>query len=754
MRLAARMVVLAGLADSDEGRSAWCARRSRRAPASRSSARSSRGRAAIRAVVDDYRRLPQAAQRHTVTRRPRRLSSPRSTRCRSAAPRWRSAPGAIASTRRSIPAVGVVARGRRRGDEVAAGDPLLELHYNDAGQLFEAHPRWSTKPLTLADEPSRDAVSLDEVRMRRESEPLAGALVDARRRTRRRRDSRSGPRALGSATDWLILGPAAAVAVVAALVAQFGGLPRRRPWSAWSSFSASPTSGRRNRRAIDMRTVVLGARAADSLCADRAEDGVRPRTVPAARRADHAAARFAVAGSSFVFGPLGDPPVWRRVLAPALGEEARGRRRHLRVPRAADDHLRRRALRDPLLLRRHAARRPAVRARACGAFMRASGAESLNVAASIFMGQTEAPLTIRPYLPTMTQSELMTVMTSGMAHISGGIMAAYILFGIEAQHLLTAVIMTAPGTLMMAKIFVPETESPATMGTVKLQVETTDVNVIDAAGRGTGEGAAPRAQRRRDADLVSRARRAGQRAARAARRQHRRSRAGRERWLGTTLEHLSLQMMLGWVFAPVAWAIGVPWHDADDDRQPARHAHGAQRVRRLFAARALKASLDPRSFTIATFALCGFANFVDRHPDRRHRRAGADAPPRSGAARHPRDDCRHARQLRHRDDCGVTAVTDATATTIASPKRRPTSAARVRRQGAGDRGGARLGPRRLRRHAGGRGVDAVRRHSALARRRRWSATKAGWWSATRRAAARSPRCRAARISTRATTCAR
>ena len=99
--------------------------------------------------------------------------------------------------------------------------------------------------------------------------------------------------------------------------------------------------------------------------------------------------------------------------------------------------------------------------------MGASGAESLNVAASIFMGQTEAPLTIRPYLPRMTQSELMTVMTSGMAHISGGIMAAYIAFGIEPAHLLTAVIMTAPGTLMMAKMFVPETEVPATLGTVQ-----------------------------------------------------------------------------------------------------------------------------------------------------------------------------------------------------------------------------------------------------------------------------------------------
>ena len=101
--------------------------------------------------------------------------------------------------------------------------------------------------------------------------------------------------------------------------------------------------------------------------------------------------------------------------------------------------------------------------------MRASGAESLNVAASIFMGQTEAPLTIRPFLPRMTESELMTVMTAGMAHISGGVMAAYILFGVEAQHLLTAVIMTAPGTLMMAKIFVPETGQPETMGTVRLR---------------------------------------------------------------------------------------------------------------------------------------------------------------------------------------------------------------------------------------------------------------------------------------------
>src|SRR5438552_7476364 len=120
--------------------------------------------------------------------------------------------------------------------------------------------------------------------------------------------------------------------------------------------------------------------------------------------------------------------------------------------------------------------------------MGASGAESLNVAASIFMGQTEAPLTIRPFLNKMTMSELMTVMTSGMAHISGGIMGAYIAFGVEAKHLLAAVIMTAPGTILLAKLFVPETETPETAGTVKLQIPRTDANIIGAAARGTAEG--------------------------------------------------------------------------------------------------------------------------------------------------------------------------------------------------------------------------------------------------------------------------
>jgi len=124
--------------------------------------------------------------------------------------------------------------------------------------------------------------------------------------------------------------------------------------------------------------------------------------------------------------------------------------------------------------------------------MGASGAESLNVAASIFMGQTEAPLTIRPFLPDLTRSELMTVMTSGMAHVSGGIMAAYIGYGIDAGHLLSAVIMTAPGTLVMAKMLVPETEQAKTAGRVVMSVEEEEAekkeNLIGAIARGTTDG--------------------------------------------------------------------------------------------------------------------------------------------------------------------------------------------------------------------------------------------------------------------------
>src|SRR6202521_5833391 len=120
--------------------------------------------------------------------------------------------------------------------------------------------------------------------------------------------------------------------------------------------------------------------------------------------------------------------------------------------------------------------------------MGASGAESLDIAASIFMGQTEAPLTIRPFLNRLTKSELMCVMTCGMAHVSGGIMAAYIAYGVEAKHLLTAVIMTAPGTLLMAKMLVPETEVPLTAGRVEMPEMEKEANFLGAISRGTVDG--------------------------------------------------------------------------------------------------------------------------------------------------------------------------------------------------------------------------------------------------------------------------
>ena len=134
--------------------------------------------------------------------------------------------------------------------------------------------------------------------------------------------------------------------------------------------------------------------------------------------------------------------------------------------------------------------------------MGASGAESLNVAASLFLGQTEAPLTIRPYLPKLTRSELLTVMTSGMAHVSGGVMAAYFAFGVEPRHILTAVIMTAPGTILLSKMLIPETGKPETLGSARPDPERPDANLLDAASRGTREGLATGPEHRGHADLV------------------------------------------------------------------------------------------------------------------------------------------------------------------------------------------------------------------------------------------------------------
>jgi CNT family concentrative nucleoside transporter len=297
---------------------------------------------------------------------------------------------------------------------------------------------------------------------------------------------------------------------------------------------------------------------------------------------------FAGVGSAFVFGALGDNAVWTKVMTGALGPDG-AQSASMFAFQVLPTIIFIAAL--FAILYYFGVMQFVVRifAVVMHRVMKASGAESLNVAASIFMGQTEAPLTIRPYLPEMTQSELMTVMTSGMAHISGGIMAAYVLFGVEAKHLLTAVIMTAPGTIMMAKMFVPETEVPKTMGSVRLEVERTDVNVIDAAGRGTAEGL--QLALNVGAMLIS----------------FLALIALVNAVLGVV--HLSLGQIFGWVFAPVAWSMGVPWIDAPR----IGNLLGTRMALNEFVAYSqlgqMKATLDPKSFTIATFALCGFANF-------------------------------------------------------------------------------------------------------------------------------------------------
>jgi CNT family concentrative nucleoside transporter len=243
-------------------------------------------------------------------------------------------------------------------------------------------------------------------------------------------------------------------------------------------------------------------------------------------------------------------------------------------------------------------------ARVMTRFMGASGAESLNVAASIFMGQTEAPLTIRPFLPELTQSELMTVMTSGMAHVSGGIMAAYIAFGIDPKHLLSAVIMTAPGTILVSKMLVPETQVPKTAGRVVMSEEEVTAekseNLLGAIARGTTDGLhlALNIAAMLISFLALIALANGILGG-----IHNLLAARGMGWFPS-----SLQQILGTLLAPVAWLIGIPWRDC-----PAIGSLLGTRavLNELVAFSQLgpqKATLLPRSFTIATFALCGFAN--------------------------------------------------------------------------------------------------------------------------------------------------
>jgi CNT family concentrative nucleoside transporter len=387
----------------------------------------------------------------------------------------------------------------------------------------------------------------------------------------------------------MVLGGAAAVAAVCALIAQYGGLQKLQPLVGLIVIMAVAYSLSTNRRAIDRRTVAWGLALQVIFALLVLKTAIGQAVFQRLGAAINRLLDFAFVGSDFVFGAMGNKEVWPRVMNTVLGPEGAARYGVVFAFQVLPTIIFIAALFAILYyfgVMQVIVRLFAVMMRRV---MRASGAESLNVAASIFMGQTEAPLTIRPFLPRMTESELMTVMTSGMAHVSGGIMAAYILFGIEAQHLLTAVIMTAPGTLMMAKIFVPETEQPDTMGTVKLNIERTDVNVIDAAGRGTSEGLSLALNV--GAMLIS--------------------------FLALValvnallgLAGLSLQQIFGWVFAPIAWSMGVPWRDAPTIGNLLGTRMALNELVAYSQLGPLKASLDPRSFTIATFALCGFANF-------------------------------------------------------------------------------------------------------------------------------------------------
>ena len=247
--------------------------------------------------------------------------------------------------------------------------------------------------------------------------------------------------------------------------------------------------------------------------------------------------------------------------------------------------------------------------------MRVSGAETTSVCASVFIGQTEAPLTIKPYISRMTQSELLTIMIGGMAHIAGGVLAAYVtmLGGSDeaaqvfyAKHLLAASIMAAPATLVIAKILVPETAEPLTRGTVNMDVEKSTVNVIDAAAVGASDGL--RLALNVGAMLLAFI-----------------ALIALINWPLTWLGEVTglaaalgkptdLATILGYVLAPIAWVIGTPWADAT----AVGGLIGEKIVLNEFVAYAhlseiLKGGTDivlsPEATLIATYALCGFANF-------------------------------------------------------------------------------------------------------------------------------------------------
>jgi CNT family concentrative nucleoside transporter len=244
--------------------------------------------------------------------------------------------------------------------------------------------------------------------------------------------------------------------------------------------------------------------------------------------------------------------------------------------------------------------------------MRVSGAESLSVAANVFIGQTEAPLVVRPYVSTMTQSELLTLMIGGMATIAGGVLAAYvnILGGSNpemqifyAKHLLSASIMAAPATMVIAKILIPELEHSETKGSVELKVEKTSANVIDAAATGAADGM--KLALNVAAMLLAFI-------ALIAMINYILQGIGGITGLNTLVgKPINLNFILGYLLSPISWVIGVPWHDA----VKVGSLIGEKIVINEFIAyldlgkMVHMGELSEKARIISTYALCGFANF-------------------------------------------------------------------------------------------------------------------------------------------------
>lgn len=227
--------------------------------------------------------------------------------------------------------------------------------------------------------------------------------------------------------------------------------------------------------------------------------------------------------------------------------------------------------------------------------MGTSGAESLSAASNIFVGQTEAPFVVKPFIKTMTNSEIMAIMTGGFATVAGGVLAAYVRFGVDPGHLLAASVMSAPAALVMAKIMIPETGTPETGQSVKINIEKNSSNVIDAATNGATEG------------LKLAVNVAAMLIAFIAIVAMFNSLLG---WMGglVGIEGLSLKVLLGWIFSPLAFLMGVPWKDIVD----IGYLMGVKISINEFVAYvdlvAMKGVISDKAFIIGTYALCGFAN--------------------------------------------------------------------------------------------------------------------------------------------------